>query len=129
MGHNLKLKQLIKVDFTLTKGASIDSPNTIGLYSCHPCQKTLNSVPAVVLFKPCGHVVCKACSDKFVTRKKGASSASTSSAADMKECCVCTAKLPLETDIVVLQASGSGYAGGAGEEKLAKVTTPAPRFA
>jgi hypothetical protein len=120
MGHNLKLKQLVKVDFTLTKGVDVDNLNLIGRYSCHPCQKTLNSVSAVALMKPCGHVICKACSDKFVT-PKGAER-------NTRQCCICYANLPLDSDIIMLQASGSSYAGGSGEEKMAKVATPAPRF-
>jgi nitric oxide synthase-interacting protein len=33
--------------------------------TCPSCNKTLSNATKAVLAKPCGHVLCKPCSDKF----------------------------------------------------------------
>lgn len=61
-GHDFTLKTLITVRFREEKApAGSDAP----IRSCPSCSKTLSNTTKAVLAKPCGHVVCKACSDKF----------------------------------------------------------------
>ena len=66
--HDISLKSLVNVRFTegsegkgTTEGGSSATPAR----SCPSCNKTLSNATKAVLAKPCGHVLCKPCSDKF----------------------------------------------------------------
>ena len=70
--HEFTLKTLVNVHFTEDKqaknssgeaAAAIDSSTPTR--TCPSCNKSLSNATKAVLAKPCGHVVCKPCSDKF----------------------------------------------------------------
>ncbi|GAB7333478.1 hypothetical protein MBLNU13_g05071t1 [Cladosporium sp. NU13] len=66
--HDISLKSLVSVRFTEgSEGkdtANSDSSST-PTRTCPSCNKTLSNATKAVLAKPCGHVLCKPCSDKF----------------------------------------------------------------
>jgi nitric oxide synthase-interacting protein len=66
--HDISLKSLVNVRFTeASEGketANSDSSST-PTRTCPSCNKTLSNATKAVLAKPCGHVLCKPCSDKF----------------------------------------------------------------
>jgi nitric oxide synthase-interacting protein len=67
--HDISLKSLVNVRFTeASEGkdttANSDSSAT-PTRTCPSCNKTLSNATKAVLAKPCGHVLCKPCSDKF----------------------------------------------------------------
>lgn len=68
--HEFSLKGLIRVKFTMRdeekgkkKGDEVGSEQ--GVAVCPSCSKTLSNTTKAVLGRPCGHVLCKPCSDKF----------------------------------------------------------------
>lgn len=126
MGHIMRLKQLIKVDFTPVKGVDQTDDTKFGRFMCGTCMKGLNSASGLILARPCGHVTCKSCFDKF--GKAPAKSDSQSPADRMPQCPTCNMKLTSDKDIISLQASGSSFAAGGGEEKVAKKEVVVPRF-
>jgi nitric oxide synthase-interacting protein len=66
--HDISLKSLVNVRFTegseAKDTANSDSSST-PTRTCPSCNKTLSNATKAVLAKPCGHVLCKPCSDKF----------------------------------------------------------------
>ncbi|KAL4801085.1 hypothetical protein BDV19DRAFT_384101 [Aspergillus venezuelensis] len=60
--HSYSLKSLVDVHFTEEAGAD---GNMVRI--CPSCKKTLTNTVKVMLTKPCGHVICKPCVDKFMT--------------------------------------------------------------
>lgn len=60
LSHDLSLKHLVTVNFRMTSKDGNDSKR-----SCPSCDKILSNSTKAVLAKPCGHVLCKSCSDKF----------------------------------------------------------------
>ncbi|KAL2862272.1 putative RING finger domain protein [Aspergillus lucknowensis] len=60
--HNYSLKSLVDVNFTVETG-----PDGSPVRVCPSCKKTLTNTVKVMLTKPCGHVICKPCVDKFMT--------------------------------------------------------------
>ncbi|EPT01926.1 hypothetical protein FOMPIDRAFT_141736 [Fomitopsis schrenkii] len=111
--HPLARKNLIPVNFIWEQKAppkSIESTPAAGneeepkqnleddkVALCPSCKKTLSNSNLMYLMKPCGHVVCKTCTDKLV--KPG------------KQCIHCDVKLA-EKDIIQLTREGTGYAAG-----------------
>lgn len=68
--HEFALKTLVSVHFTEDKQANGRSSGeaadaSIPTRTCPSCNKSLSNATKAVLAKPCGHVVCKPCSDKF----------------------------------------------------------------
>lgn len=68
--HEFTLKTLVSVHFTEDKQANGSSSGeaadaSIPTRTCPSCNKSLSNATKAVLAKPCGHVVCKTCSDKF----------------------------------------------------------------
>ena len=61
-GHEFTLKTLITVQFA--ENTTSDDPD-VTTRSCPSCTKTLSNTTKAVLAKPCGHVLCKPCSEKF----------------------------------------------------------------
>lgn len=64
--HDFTLKTLITVHFTEDNpsdpnASASDSPAR----TCPSCNKALSNSTKAILAKPCGHVLCKPCSDKF----------------------------------------------------------------
>ncbi|PCH36786.1 hypothetical protein WOLCODRAFT_92137 [Wolfiporia cocos MD-104 SS10] len=64
---------------------------------CPSCKKTLSNSTLMHLMKPCGHVVCKTCTEKLVKPSM--------------QCIQCDVKLR-EKDVIDLTREGTGYAGG-----------------
>nr|CAG8632367.1 9689_t:CDS:10 [Entrophospora candida] len=64
--HPLSIKNLVATKFTETK----DSDSKKIHYICPSCRKTLTNSLKICLIKPCGHVICKICVDKFVKKSK-----------------------------------------------------------
>jgi nitric oxide synthase-interacting protein len=124
MGHVLRLKQLIKVDFTPIKGVDQADDTKFGRFMCSSCMKGVNSVSALVLSRPCGHVVCKGCFDKFGKAAKGGETPMERA----PQCCVCSMKLISEKDVVHVQGSGTSFAAGGGDAKVATKESVVPRF-
>ena len=58
--HNITLKTLTAIHFTEEKSQGKT------LRSCPACRKALTNISKGVLAIPCGHVLCKACVDKFM---------------------------------------------------------------
>lgn len=127
--HDFSLKSLVTIKFDGGK-TSEDSEGTAR--TCPSCNKALSNTTKAVLAKPCGHVVCKPCSDKFQTPPEH--SAHDTDYDDTVRCYVCqedvtarrklkkTAKseIPgdkekeskLERGLVELSSEGTGFAGG-----------------
>ncbi|KAL2808983.1 hypothetical protein BJX63DRAFT_445567 [Aspergillus granulosus] len=59
--HSYSLKSLVDVHFTEEAGADGSMVRV-----CPSCKKTLTNTFKVMLTKPCGHVICKPCVDKFM---------------------------------------------------------------
>ncbi|PYH71292.1 putative RING finger domain protein [Aspergillus vadensis CBS 113365] len=60
--HSYSLKSLVEVHFTEEK-TSDGSPARV----CPSCKKTLTNGLKAMLTKPCGHVICQPCVNKFMT--------------------------------------------------------------
>lgn len=124
--HDFNLKTLITANFTESKPAKgEDSRRT-----CPSCQKALSNGTKAVLAKPCGHVLCKPCSDKF--QKAPEKNAHEPNLDDSERCYVCqedvtTGKkarrkkgedgekeVRVERGLVELSSEGTGFAGGGG---------------
>jgi nitric oxide synthase-interacting protein len=69
--HEFTLKTLVGVHFTEDKQTNTTtsggeaSDSSIPTRTCPSCNKSLSNATKAVLAKPCGHVLCKPCSDKF----------------------------------------------------------------
>ena len=70
--HDFTLKTLVNVHFTEDKqtnssggDAAAATDSSLPTRTCPSCNKSLSNATKAVLAKPCGHVVCKPCSDKF----------------------------------------------------------------
>ncbi|OAX84484.1 hypothetical protein ACJ72_01155 [Emergomyces africanus] len=60
--HNYSLKGLVTVNFTEDK----DDQSGEMIRICPSCKKGLSNGVKAILTKPCGHVICKPCVDKFM---------------------------------------------------------------
>ncbi|KAL2369122.1 RING finger domain-containing protein, variant [Blastomyces gilchristii SLH14081] len=139
--HNYSLKNLITVNFTEDKDKQ--SGETIRI--CPSCKKVLSNGVKSILTKPCGHVICKPCVDKFMTPHENPDPHATD--AKDKEthgrilCYVCEtdvterkrSKEPKEgkknkdkdkvrPGLVTINSEGTGFAGG-GENMAKKAGT------
>jgi len=127
--HDFTLKTTVTVNFTEDKpAAGSDAPTR----TCPSCDKALSNSTKAVLGNPCGHVLCKPCSDKFQKPPE-------KSAHDMDQhdetvrCYVCQEDVTpgrkvkgkkggdggekekenkVERGLVVLSSEGTGFAGG-----------------
>lgn len=132
-GHEMSLKTMVEVRFDEEQGPSLDKP----LRTCPACKKGLSNATRAVMVRPCGHVLCKACGDKFLaplerhahdSRRRGSDEA-------VVRCYVCSGpasersrptlsheggekkqkKLPKEgtgPGIVEISCESTGFAGG-----------------
>ncbi|PYI08883.1 putative RING finger domain protein [Aspergillus sclerotiicarbonarius CBS 121057] len=60
--HSYSLKSLVEVHFTEEKGSDGSMARV-----CPSCKKTLTNGLKAMLTKPCGHVICQPCVNKFMT--------------------------------------------------------------
>jgi nitric oxide synthase-interacting protein len=122
--HDFTLKTLVAVHFTGDKPTK-DSENPSR--TCPSCDKALTNSTRAVLAKPCGHVLCKPCSDKFL--KAPEKSAHDLEHDDTVRCYVCQEDVTpgrkakkkdgekekeskVERGLVELSTEGTGFAGG-----------------
>lgn len=127
--HEIALKSLISVRFSEEKASETD--NATRTRTCPSCNKTLSNATKAVLAKPCGHVLCKPCSDKF--QRAADKSAHDAEHDETVRCYVCqedvTAgrrgkkgesesggsagkKEKVDRGLVELSSEGTGFAGG-----------------
>ncbi|WEW57831.1 hypothetical protein PRK78_003298 [Emydomyces testavorans] len=64
--HGYSLKALVTVHFTEEK----DDQSGEMVRICPSCKRALHNGVKTMLTKPCGHVICKPCVDKFMTPHK-----------------------------------------------------------
>ncbi|KZT08050.1 uncharacterized protein LAESUDRAFT_649504 [Laetiporus sulphureus 93-53] len=113
--HPLTRKHLIPVKFSFDTSSSSVSSRSVestpatedgsprkpkeeeSIPICPSCKKQLSNSTLINLMKPCGHVVCKTCTDKLVK--------------PAKQCIECDVKLG-DKDIIELSREGTGYAAG-----------------
>ncbi len=60
--HNLSLKTLVVVSFTMEKSVETG----LSTPTCPSCRKALSNATKAIIAMPCGHVLCKPCVDKFL---------------------------------------------------------------
>jgi nitric oxide synthase-interacting protein len=132
--HDISLKTLISVHFTGDSSNTKDVPASASgdtsaspTRTCPSCNKTLSNATKAILAKPCGHVLCKPCSEKF--QRAAEKSAHDSVHDETVRCYVCqedvTAgrkgkksegdggkKEKIDRGLVELSSEGTGFAGG-----------------
>ncbi|KAI9734083.1 MAG: hypothetical protein M1818_007021 [Claussenomyces sp. TS43310] len=126
--HNYSLHTLITVSFTEEFGA--DSKVTQRV--CPSCKKVLSNSSKAVLTKPCGHVLCKSCVDKFMTAGEGVDPHAPASEMERVLCYVCETDLTetrgkpskgdkdkIQSGTVEIKSEGTGFASG-GTNKVEK---------
>ncbi|KAI5785265.1 hypothetical protein FPQ18DRAFT_90186 [Pyronema domesticum] len=101
--HYYSLKGLVSVKFTELEEEKTKhgDPQRI----CPSCKKVLSNAVKAMLAKPCGHVVCKPCADKFMTATNDDPHDQTEK---LVQCYVCDA---------VLTDQSSGEKGAKGSRK------------
>ncbi|KAG0312066.1 hypothetical protein BGZ99_009740, partial [Dissophora globulifera] len=68
---------------------------------CPICRKGFTNTTQLSILRPCGHVFCGSCCDKFV-KKDG-------------KCQTCAHKIKAK-DVIVMRGEGSGFSGGGAKE-------------
>ncbi|KAK1073076.1 hypothetical protein LTR12_013141 [Friedmanniomyces endolithicus] len=128
--HDFTLKTLVTVHFNEEEPTNDSVPPT---RSCPSCHKALSNSTKAVLAKPCGHVLCNPCSDKF--QKPPEKSAHDVEMDETVRCFVCAEDVSqgrsvkrekpevdgkkekegkVERGLVELSSEGTGFAGGGG---------------
>ncbi|KAI0688592.1 hypothetical protein BC835DRAFT_1284347 [Cytidiella melzeri] len=103
--HHLTRKHLIPVSFTFDTSSNSAPASEEGSKPkeneltaiCPPCKKALSNSSLMFLMKPCGHVICKTCTDTLVKPSQ--------------QCVQCDKAL-LDKEIILLTREGTGYAAG-----------------
>jgi nitric oxide synthase-interacting protein len=107
--HILRLKELIKINFSLNKNIK---NNENSHYQCGVCCKTLTNKTKCGVLKKCGHVLCINCLNEV---KKD------------KICSICS-KPVKEKYIIIIHSGGTGYAGSLGEKLKPTTQEPVARY-
>ncbi|KAJ7594365.1 hypothetical protein C8J56DRAFT_854503 [Mycena floridula] len=94
--HPIAMKNLIPVKFTLYTSDTPGEDKDVAKPVCPSCKKALSNNLLMFLMKPCGHVICKTCTDTLVRPEK--------------QCVACDTKVG--DDIIELKREGTGFAGG-----------------
>ncbi|KAI0512774.1 hypothetical protein F5B22DRAFT_292801 [Xylaria bambusicola] len=68
--HAYSLHSLVTIDFTTDKDGDSKSENGKAVRICPSCKKGLGNSSKAVLAKPCGHVLCGSCVEKFMKPSK-----------------------------------------------------------
>jgi len=125
--HFYSLHTLVSINFTEEKDPTTKCPQRI----CPSCKKVLSNASKAMLAKPCGHVLCKSCADKFM-RPLDHDPHSPDTEANVIRCYVCDTNLTdkpsqkggkaekekIRPGLVELRREGTGFsAGGSNEVK------------
>lgn len=136
--HDFTLKTLVTVSFSTDqdKSSGESEPST---RTCPSCNRALSNSTKAVLAKPCGHVLCRPCSDKF--QKAAEKSAHHKDVDESVRCYVCSEDITpgkkvkrkkdgdgekegkrerIERGLVELSSEGTGFAAGAGGNMVKK---------
>ena len=125
--HDFTLKSLITVQFTEDKPSDTNAPASDNpTRTCPSCNKGLSNSSKAVLAKPCGHVLCKPCSDKF--QRPPPRFAHEKDCDQSVNCFVCSEDVTpgrrrktkkkdgkeesVELGLVEISSDGTGFAGG-----------------
>lgn len=122
--HAYSMAELITVTFV-----EEEDERKIKQRVCPACKKALSNSSKAVLTKPCGHVLCKSCVDKFMSGKQEDPHASPQEIAQIV-CFVCETNLTpfvgkdkskekIKPGMVNIQSEGTGFASG-GTNKVEK---------
>ncbi len=123
--HNYSLKTLVTVEFTEEKDDKSDELIRI----CPSCKKALSNGIKAMLTKPCGHVICKSCVDKFMIPPKDPDPHDMDAHHGRVLCYVCETditdksrnkeakegkeeKEKIRPGLVEISSDGTGFAGG-----------------
>ncbi|RAH50048.1 putative RING finger domain protein [Aspergillus brunneoviolaceus CBS 621.78] len=133
--HGYSLKALVDVHFTEEKGSGGETTRV-----CPSCKKTFTNGLKAMLTKPCGHVICQPCVNKFMTPHDAPDPHATKEEQDQTAalhgrilCYVCEADITPETKgsasaskkkkkdkevispgLVEISSEGTGFAGRGG---------------
>ncbi|KAG0296618.1 hypothetical protein BGZ98_000880 [Dissophora globulifera] len=101
--HKLSIKNLIPVKFETAMEDYDESETKQAKVSsiCPICRKGFTNTTRLSILRPCGHVFCGSCCDKFV-KKDG-------------KCQTCAHKIKAK-DVIVMRGEGSGFSGGGAKE-------------
>lgn len=128
--HHYSLATLINVSFA---EEPIESGGKTTQRVCPACKKALSNCSKAVLAKPCGHVLCKSCVNKFMSGKN-ADPHAPAEEAERILCYVCDADLSekkgkigkakegkekIRPGMVDIKSEGTGFASG-GANKVEK---------
>ncbi|KAK4561639.1 hypothetical protein LTR86_004318 [Recurvomyces mirabilis] len=127
--HDFTLKTLVTVNFSSDKAKGDETDDQPTSRSCPSCNKTLSNSTKAILAKPCGHVLCKTCSDKF--QRPPEKSAHNAEHDETVRCHVCQEDITagrkmkrkkdgevsekegkVERGLVELSSDGTGFASG-----------------
>ncbi|KAK5174529.1 uncharacterized protein LTR77_001609 [Saxophila tyrrhenica] len=124
--HPFTLKTLVAVNFSEDdRTGDKNAPSTAEgkVRACPSCDKALSNSTKAVLAKPCGHVLCKPCSDKF---QRPPEKTAHEEHDETVRCYVCQEdvtpgrkvkqkegkeKVKVERGLVELSSDGTGFAG------------------
>ncbi|KAK3357027.1 hypothetical protein B0T25DRAFT_144812 [Lasiosphaeria hispida] len=132
--HYYSLHTLITVNFT----EETDTEKKTTQRICPACKRALSNTSKAMLAKPCGHVLCKSCVDKFMRPTGRHDPHAPDSDPDVVRCYVCEADLTeikqsakkegkaekekIKPGLVELHSEGTGFSGsGANQVKRDKV--------
>ena len=129
--HHYSLATLINVTFTEEKVDGAKEAQRI----CPACKKVLSNSSKAILTRPCGHVVCKTCVERFMTPGKHDPHAPKEEQGKIR-CYVCDAditevkpkevregkkeKEKISPGLVEIKSEGTGFASG-GMSKVEKI--------
>ena len=134
--HEFSLKTLVTVHFhadeppTTAATTTASHPDDTPKHICPSCNKTLTNSSKAILAKPCGHVLCKACSDRFQRPLEKSAHDDNRDHDGTVRCYVCQTNVTpgrkvkrkkdgegekeskAERGLVELSSEGTGFAGG-----------------
>jgi nitric oxide synthase-interacting protein len=133
--HNYSLHTLITVSFTEESSEGTKTTQRV----CPACKKALSNSSKAMLTKPCGHVLCKSCVEKFMTAGKGVDPHAPKEEMERVLCYVCETDLTerknkadkadkpdkaekekIKPGLVEIKSEGTGFAS-AGTNKVEKI--------
>lgn len=126
--HAYSLHTLITINFSEEAPEGAKEKQRI----CPSCKKALSNSLKAMLTKPCGHVICKTCVERFMTKGEGGDPHAPKEEQEKVRCFVCEAdvtevkpkegkaeKDKIRPGLVELRSEGTGFASG-GKAKVEK---------